>query len=198
MSSTTTTTGTRTAALRAARAKDSQDKRRRALAAIETLEAAGASITFPAVAKAAGVSTWLVYTKGVREYVEAARARQGDRGGGRAARLGVPDNQRATPASLRTDVAVAREEIKRLRAECDKLRKRLRLHLGAEIEGPDRAQLIARVADLEAVNRRVVAERDARVAEADGARRRIAELEDELTAVRESLRRVIRAENRGR
>jgi hypothetical protein len=192
----TTTTGlqARTAALKAAREKDSQDKRRRALEAVAALEASSASITFPAVAKAAGVSTWLVYTEGIREHVDAARRRQADHPSVAA----VPDRQRAAPASLRTDLAVAREEIRRLRAERDKLRGRLRLHLGAEIDGPDRAQLIARVTELEAVNRQVVAERDARAAEFDGARRRVVELEDELTAVRESLRRVIRAENRGR
>lgn len=86
---------------------------------------------------------------------------------------------RATPAGLRPDLAVAREEIRRLRAERDGLRQRLRLQLGAEIEGPERAELIGRVADLEALNRHLVAERDARGAEAvccrppgAGARRR--------------------------
>jgi hypothetical protein len=76
-----------------------------------------------------------------------------------------------------------------------KLRARLRLQLGAEIEGPDRAQLIARVASLEAASRQLAAERDARAAEASHAQHRIRELEDELTAARESLRRVIRQAN---
>ena len=88
------------------------------------------------------------------------------------------------------------EEIRRLRAERDKLRARLRLQLGAEIEGPDRAELIARVANLEAASRQLAAERDARAAEANHAQRRIGELEDELTAARESLRRAIRQANR--
>ena len=97
---------------------------------------------------------------------------------------------------MRTDLAVAREEIRRLRAEHDKLVQRLKL--GAEIEGPDRAQLLARVTDLEAVNRQLVAERDARAVEADAATRRVGELEGELCAARESLRRVIKNQNRGR
>jgi hypothetical protein len=101
-----------------------------------------------------------------------------------------------TSASLRTDLAIARDQIKTLRAERDKLQQRLRLHLGAEIEGPDRAHLTARVADLETINRRLVAERDARAIEADTANRRVAELEDELSAARESLRRVIKSHNR--
>jgi hypothetical protein len=158
--STTAANQARTAALKAARAKDSELKRRRALAALEALEATGASITFTAVAKAAGVSTWLVYAEGIR------------------------------------DLAIARDQIKTLRAERDKLQQRLRLQLGAELEAPDRAHLTARVADLETINRRLVAERDARAIEADTADRRVAELEDELSAARESLRRVIKSQNR--
>ena len=70
------TTADRTAGLRAARAKDSHDKRRRALAAIDALQAADTPITATAVARAAGVSTWLLYTDGVREHLDAARRRQ--------------------------------------------------------------------------------------------------------------------------
>ena len=104
--------------------------------------------------------------------------------------------QPATPASLRTDLAIAQQQIKTLRAERDKLQQRLRLQLGAELEAPDRAHLTARVADLEAINRQLVAERDARTIEAETAKRRVGELDDELSAARESLRRVIKAQNR--
>jgi hypothetical protein len=185
----------RAAALRAARTQDSQDKRRRVLDALQALEKAGAPVTAASLAAAAGVSTWLVYADGVREHVDAARRRQAEH-----ASLPVPaapatGPEPATPASLRTDLAIARAEIRRLRAEHDKLRNRLRLHLGAEIEGPDRAELIARVAELEATARQLLAERDARAAEADHARRQVGELEDDLTAARESLRRVIRETN---
>ena len=55
---------------------DSADKRRRALAAIHALEAAGTPITAAAVATAARVSTWLLYTDGLREHLDAARRRQ--------------------------------------------------------------------------------------------------------------------------
>jgi len=185
----------RAAALRAARTKDSQLKRRRALDAVHALESTDAPITAAAVAAAAGVSTWLVYADGIREHIEAARRRQAERTQTPEA---VPtlDRPRATPDSLRTDLAVARQEIRRLRAERDQLRARLRLHLGAEIEGPDRAELITRVATLETANRQLAAERDARATEADQAQRRNRELDDELTAARESLRRVIRSTNR--
>ena len=190
----TTANQIRAAALKAARAKDSELKRRRALAALEALEASGAAITFTAVAKSAGVSTWLVYADGIREHIDAARHRQADHG---VAAAPTPSAKPTTTSdSLRTDLAIAQEQIKTLRAERDTLNQRLRLQLGAELEAPDRAHLTARVADLEAINRRLVAERDARATEADTAKSRVTELEDELSAARESLRRVIKAQNR--
>lgn len=192
-------TGDRTAALRAARAKDSADKRRRVLTAIQTLEAAGTPITATAVANTAHVSTWLVYTDELRDHLDAARRRQADLDRTpTASATPVATPAALTPASLRTDLALARAEIRRLRGEQDKLRHRLRLQLGVEIEGPDQAGLITRVADLESLTRRLLAERDARAAEADHGQRRIRELEDDLTAARESLRRVIKDQNRPR
>ncbi len=190
----------RTAALKTARTRDSFRKREAALAAVKSLERSGMPITIGAVAATAGVSSWLVRAEGIREHVEAAQRRQREVGLAEAAAAVVvpPRHLRATPASLHTDLAVAHGQIKSLRAERDKLTQRLRLHLGAEIEGPERAELITRVADLEAVNRRLVIERDARVTQADTAERRVRELEDDLVAARDSLRRVIRAENRGR
>jgi hypothetical protein len=189
------TATTRTQAMLTARAKASQDKRQRALAAIRALEAAGTPVTATTVATAAGVSTWLVYADGIREHVEAAHRRQAEQGS--APRPAPPPGrgEPVTQASLRTDLTVARDEIRRLRAERDKLRARLRLQLGAEIEGPERAELIARVATLQASCRQLAAERDARAAETSHAQWRIGELEDELTAARESLRRVIRQAN---
>jgi hypothetical protein len=188
------TAPSRAQAMLAARAKASQDKRQRALAAVQALEAAGTPVTPAAVATAAGVSTWLVYADGVREHVQAARIRQADDEPGPAAPPGR--GEPVTQASLRTDLAVAREEIRRLRADNDKLRARLRLQLGAEIEGPGKAELIARVATLQAATRQFAAERDARTTEASHAQRHIRELEDDLTAARESLRRAIRQANR--
>jgi hypothetical protein len=186
----------RTQAMLAARPAASPAKRRRALDAVQALETAGTPVTPAAVAAAAQVSVWLTYADGVREHVEAAQQRQGEHPPGpgpvTAPRRGAP----ATQASLRTDLAIAREEIRRLRTEHGKLLSRLRLQLGAEIDGPDRAALIARVADIEAAARQLAAERDARAAEASHAQRQIRELQDDLTAARESLRRAIRQANR--
>jgi chromosome segregation ATPase len=183
----------RTAGLRAARASDSADKRRRAREAIDALEAAGTPVTAAAVADTAGVSTWLVYVDGLREHLDQARRRQAQPSSSARtpARQATP-----TPASLRTDLALARDQIRSLRADNDKLRQRLRLQLGAEIDGPSRAELTARIADLETVNRQLLAERDARTIETGHVQRRIRDLEDDLTAARESLRQVIKGNNR--
>jgi hypothetical protein len=190
-----TTTPDRTSGLRAARAKDSADKRRRTLNAMHALEAAGTTITAAAVAQTAGVSTWLVYTHGLREHLDAARRRQAPPSS--SPRATAPgDRAPLTPASLHTDLALARAEIRRLRADNDKLRHRLRLQLGAEIDAPDPTELITRVAEVESLSRQLLAERDARAAEANHAQHRIRELEDDLTAARESLRRVIKEHNR--
>lgn len=191
-----TTTPDRTAALRAVRAKDSQDKRRRVLAALQALETAGTPVTAAAVAATAGVSTWLVYADGVREHLDTARRRQAGRGTTPIPAVPADNQAPVTPASLRTDLAIAREQIRLLRTERDKLLSRLRLQLGAEIEGPERADLISRVANLEAVGRQLAAERDARTAEATQAQRHVQELQDDLTAARDSLRKLIKTTNR--
>jgi hypothetical protein len=46
------------------------------LAIVDAMVARGDAVTFAAVAKAAGVSNWLVYAEGVREHIEAARKKQ--------------------------------------------------------------------------------------------------------------------------
>jgi hypothetical protein len=142
------------------------------------------------------VSTWLVYADGIREHLDTARQHQATDSTPPLAAGSPTGQQPVTAAGLRTDLAVARHEIHRLRTDLDKLRGRLRLQLGAKIEQPDRAELITRAAAMEAANRQFLAERDARTAQADTAQRRVEQLEDELTAARESLRRLIRATNR--
>ena len=90
----TTANQVRVAALKAARTKDSELKRRRTLAALEALEASAESITFTAVAKAAGVSTWLAYAEGIREHIDAARHRQAHHGAAPAPTPSAPSAPR--------------------------------------------------------------------------------------------------------
>ena len=110
------TATSRTQAMLAARAKASQDERERALAAVQALEAAGTPVTATVVATAAGCP----HLAGLRQRrPSAVRSRPPSPGRARA-RL-PPRGEPATHASLRTDLAVARDEIRRLRAERDKL-----------------------------------------------------------------------------
>ena len=100
-----------------ARRRTSLDKRQHALTALETLEHHGTKITFTAVARTAGVSTWLTYAPGIREHIEAARTRQTH-----PAVAPPAAGQRPDPAALRTEVDLARHEIRQLREERDRLR----------------------------------------------------------------------------
>jgi hypothetical protein len=60
--------------LREARRRDSLTKRQRVRDTLEGMIRRGDQITFAAVARAARVSTWLVYADGVRKHIEQARA----------------------------------------------------------------------------------------------------------------------------
>ena len=168
----------------AARRADSQTKRAAVLAAIDELACEAAPITAAAVARRAKVSTWLVYTPELRAAVAAAQARRTDE-----------PAKGPTPAAVATDLALARAEIARLRAERDRQSHQLRLALGARVDQLNKADLAERVDELTRHNRQLSAE----LAQAQGdARRlqaRVTELEDDLTAARTSLRRMIRAEN---
>lgn len=127
--------------LRASRAKDSEVKTARALDAVQDLLRRGPRITVACVARDAAVSTWFVYNQpevhqAVQDGIAAQRA-QGYR------RCAVSETQQASVAGLRTDLALAREEIKDLKTERDRLRNRVRLSLGAELDEADRNSLIS-------------------------------------------------------
>ena len=181
----------------AARAKDSDDKRRRVLAAIHAMETAGHPITAAAVATAAGVSTWLRLR---RRHPRTPRRRPAPPGPAAPAARPPPPRpatrRRSPPPACAPTSPSPETRSAGYEPNSTNSAHRLRLQLGAEIEQPDRAELIARVAELEAATRQLLAERDARTTEADHAQRRIHELEDDLTAARESLRRVIKDHNR--
>lgn len=139
---------TRTAKLIAARQRASRDKRAHTLHALDRLRQSGARISFAAVAREAGVSTWLVYNNPELKHAitDAMKhsARQHDL---QPQRTTSPTSQ----ASLRTDLELARNEIAVLRRSERKLRERLQRTLGHEIEQTDRGELVKRIADLEKV-----------------------------------------------
>lgn len=179
----------RAQAMVGARRADSQAKRARVAQAIDRMLAEQAPVTFASVARRARVSTWLVYAPGVREAIQAAQRRQP------AAPDGAGAQPCPRPTALATDLALAREEIARLRGERDGQRRQLQLALGARIDDAAKTDLVRRVDELNGHNRDLAAALTQLRAENNTLQARTTELEDDLTAARTSLRRMIRAEN---
>ncbi|BBG04060.1 MULTISPECIES: hypothetical protein [Pseudonocardia] len=176
--------------LRAARRRDSATKRARVRDAIAELEQAGDPISFAAVARAAQVSTWLVYADGVREHITAAQQRHQLRPE-QERRAGL----RPSEASLRTDLALARDELGELRADRDQLREHLRRQLGRDLDTLATADLHTRVEELTHHNQRITDDLARAYADNQALRARVTALETELGASRTSLRRMIRDQN---
>lgn len=148
------------AALRRARRADGRCKREQALEAIEAIESSGEPVTFPAVARRARVSVSLLYAdRDLAGRIAAARDRQRQAGRDRAWQL--PARSLVTEASLRSELANAKEQVRRLTEEIAALRHRLARQLGAEADAarglalaPALDELEQRAAELEAENRR--------------------------------------------
>jgi hypothetical protein len=175
--------------LREARRRDSRDKRGRVLTAIESMLQAGEPVTFTAVAREAGVSTWLVYADGVREHIELARNRQ-------AQEPGQPQGKAVAPAAgLRIEMELVREENARLRVECARLKAAVQRNLGQELDRLSTADLTARVDELAGENQRLSRELSDTRAQVQGLESQLAEARDDLAAARSSLRQMIKEGN---
>ena len=179
----------RVRALHAARQRDSHEKRAHVRATIENMLLAGDPVTFTSVvlvARTARVSTWLVYAEGVREHIESAIQQQRSQ----------PDDRRpddpASIASLRTDLAIAREEIARLRADNTKLRHNTQRLLGQQLDQVTNGELLARVDELVAENNSLTEKLRASTQDNSNLRKQITELEEDTAAARTALRRMIR------
>jgi predicted RNase H-like nuclease (RuvC/YqgF family) len=147
-------------ALRRARRQDSGAKRHRAAEALTVMEKEGEPISFPAVARRAGVSVSLLYADTtLSSAIATARDRQRQAGPERAWRL--PARSLVTEQSLRAELANAKERARRLAEEVAILRERLTRHLGAgadiargEALSPLLDQLEQRNTELESDNHR--------------------------------------------
>jgi hypothetical protein len=148
------------AALRRARRNDSRTKRQRAAEILGEMEQSGEPITFPAVARRAGVSVSLLYADTtLSARIATARDRQRQVGTERAWR--TPSRSLLTEQSLRAELANTKDRARRLAEEVALLRQRLSRHLGADAEAareedhrPLLDQLEQRAAELEADNHR--------------------------------------------
>jgi hypothetical protein len=183
------------AALQRARRREGQTKRRRALAALQAMTEAGEAIGFPAVARRAGVSVSLLYAdRDLLARIADARDRQRQAGAERAARL--PTRSLVTEASLRTDLANAKEQNRHLSEELVVLRDRLARELGADADhfrgrptNPALDMLEERAAELETDNARL--RQQVGQLKAD-----TSELADNLDAAREMNRELMNEVNR--
>ena len=120
-------------ALKRSRQQDSQNKRRKAAATLQTMIDAGEPVSFPAVARRAGVSVSLLYAdKELAGRLAQARRRQHDAGQQRDWRL--PTRSLISQQSLRADLANAKDQIRRLNQELAVLRDRLSHQLGAQAD----------------------------------------------------------------
>lgn len=158
-------------------------KRQRVLDTVRHMLDDGEPISFAAVARAAKVSTWLVYAEGLREHIQAGIQRQEQ-----APVTAAVQGRRASPASLHTDLVMAREEIKELRAERDQLRVATRQHLGHQLDQISNRKLTERITELTEANRKLEHE----LAQLRPLAAHVQELERDLAAARTSLRQMIR------
>jgi hypothetical protein len=173
--------------LRESRRRDSDRKRSNVFRTVDKMQCDGIPITFAAVARAAGVSNWLVYADGVREYVEKAKTAAAE-APAHTERVGLL----ASDASLRTDLELARQDNRRMREEVDRLKKAMREHLGNQLEVVSTESLRRRIDELTEANTRYRSENVLLTTELDEVRAQLAVAENDLAATRTSLRRMIR------
>lgn len=146
------------AALGRARRRDSRLKRQRAADVVHALEQTGELITFPAVARRAGVSVSLLYADAeLATRIATARDRQQQAGHRQTWQL--PVRSLVTEQSLRADLANSKEDVRHLSEEVALLRERLAHQLGANADtargwnaNPFLADLEQRATELEADN----------------------------------------------
>jgi uncharacterized small protein (DUF1192 family) len=173
-------------ALLESRRRDSDIKRAHVRDTVEKMVLDSERITFAAVARRARVSNWLVYAEGVREHIQTAIRQQAEEP------FETRDRSSAGVAGLRTDLALARDEIRRLRADKDKLLRNAQRLLGQQLDQVDVTELAARVDVLVNENRGMADELQQKTQENAGLRSRLVELDEDVTAARAALRRMIR------
>lgn len=146
------------AALRRARRQDSATKRRQAIEAVEAFERSGEPVSFPAIARRAGVSVSLLYSD-PDIAIRIATARERQRQAGRRRAWQLPVRSLITEQSLHTELANSKEQTRQLNEEVTVLRERLARQLGSDADlarghaiRPMLDQLEDRAAELEADN----------------------------------------------
>jgi Family of unknown function (DUF6262) len=119
-------------ALAAAAARRHELTRAKAIQALRELDRAGKTVTFAAVASAAGISrSWLYTQPDIRDQIQQLRATCNGKPGG-----AIPAGQRATDASLRARLTAALQRNQALVEENARLRRQLAHALGVARHSP--------------------------------------------------------------
>lgn len=162
-------------------------KRAKVLAVVDDMKAKGEPVTFLGVAKAAGVSNWLVYAEGVREHIEAARKGQT---GARSREQKAGST--ASSASLATDLELTRTEFRKVREERDRLKAAVQRGLGQQVDQVGSAELVTRIQELNGQLQQRDSELTAARAEAERLRAELEEAQDNLGGLRVALKQMMR------
>lgn len=174
-----------------ARRRTSLDKRQRALTALAALERQGEKITHAAVARTmrrldmAHLHQW---------HPRAHRSRTTTS----ATHHPPPARARSTTATLRTELELARQEIRTLREDRDRMRQAIQHQLGQQLDALDTGHLTERVDELTRTNQRLEDSLQQATNDNRDLHARVRILETDLAAARTSLRRMIREENTNR
>lgn len=182
-----TTPRSRGDVLREARRRDSQEKRAKVLATVDSMAANGQDITMLGVARAAGVSNWLVYQPEIKEHIDKARKGQLSK----AAR-GETGSRSASTASLAVDLELARAEIRNLRDERDKLKDVVRRNLGQQLDQAGSGDLKARLDEILAANHKLEERLSAAIKELKETQGKLVETELDLAGARAGITQMMR------
>ncbi|MGI8416204.1 MAG: DUF6262 family protein [Nakamurella sp.] len=181
----------RTNRLIQARHLQAAKKRHHTLKTIDAVLGRGDRVTFAGIAHEAAVSGWFVRNQpDIRAAIEDGIDAQ--------QRTGLPDKRTISKTSdngLRSDLMLAREEIRELRRERDKLRAHLRQNLGAELDHASRSELLDRITALDQRNHTLETEHNEAIARASHTEAELATATADLEAARAANRRLIRDTN---
>lgn len=188
-------TSERTSKLIAAKRADSQRRRTAVLKAIETQTQNGQPVTVAAVARAAGVSTWLIYN--VPDLLAAVRRAPATEPHATTAGNNRTGNSGPSPASLHNELALLNARFTKVTAERDRLKKALKARIGEQLELETPAELQAHISVLERSLKR--ARLDLMEAETthNFLRDELEESQDQLRAA-QRINKMLMAENSGK
>lgn len=183
----------RTEHLIAAKKADSRRKRDAVFRSIMSLAKKSRRITIPAVARDAGVSTWLIYNvPELKQAVHDAAHRQK----GKTTLHARPANHSASISSLTNDLAHLSARLAKTTAERDKYKDIIKSSVGAQLEQRTADELTTRIQGLEdalARARSHLQESEQQLAQTQD---KLEDAEDQLRAARRNNRLLIQDNNK--